>query len=89
MGELIRLEEIDREYRRSRVRLAERAHLERAVALMKQNLASAADALRHETDPGAQMEMLATVDKLSSMVRYGLRMLADGRDNRAGAAEER
>ena len=36
MGELIRLEEIDREYRRTRTRLAERAHLARAVAVMKE-----------------------------------------------------
>ena len=40
MGEVIRLEEIDRERRRSRARVAERAHLERAVALLRENLAS-------------------------------------------------
>jgi hypothetical protein len=89
MGELIRLEEIDREYRRTRTRLAERAHLERAVALMKENLASAAEALRREANPTTQTELLSKVDKLSAMVRYGLRMLADGRDDRPDAAERR
>jgi hypothetical protein len=34
MGEVVRLEEIDRERRRSRARVAERAHLERAIALL-------------------------------------------------------
>jgi len=89
MGELIRLEEIDREYRRTRTRLAERAHLERAVALMKENLASAAEALRREANTTTQTELLSKVDKLSAMVRYGLRMLADGRDDRPDAAERR
>ena len=34
MGEVIHLQEIDRERRRSRARVAERAHLEGAVALL-------------------------------------------------------
>ena len=89
MGELIRLEEIDREYRRTRTRLAERAHLARAVAVMKENLASAAEALRRETDAAGQAELLGKVDRLSAMVRYGLRMLADGHDGPEDAAERR
>ncbi len=75
MGEVIRLEEIDRERRRSRARVAERAHLERAVALLKQNLASAAEALRDVPDAAAQTELLGRIERFAAMIRYGLRML--------------
>ena len=76
MGELIRLEEIDQERRRSRARVAERVHLERAVAILRENLASAADALR-DAPAGDQAELLGQVEKLAAMVRYGLRMLGE------------
>jgi hypothetical protein len=52
MGEVIRLEEIDRERRRTRARVAERAHLESAVAVLKENLAATAQELRDA--PGAR-----------------------------------
>jgi hypothetical protein len=77
MGEVIRLEEIDRERRRSRARVAERAHLERAVALLKQNLASAAEALRAAPDAAAQTELLGRIERFAAMIRYGLRMLGE------------
>jgi uncharacterized membrane protein YccC len=77
MGEVIRLEEIDRERRRSRARVAERAHLERAVALLRENLASAAEALRDTPDPPAQAELLGRVERFAAMIRYGLRMLGE------------
>ena len=89
MGELIRLEEIDREYRRTRNRLAQRADLARAVAVMKESLASAAEALRRETDAAGERELLRKVDRLSAMVRYGLRMLADGHGDPEDAAGKR
>jgi hypothetical protein len=93
MGEVIRLEEIDRERRRSRARLGERAHLERAVALLRENLAAAADELRdtpnapsHQAqahDTRAQLELLERIERFAAMIRYGLRMLgeAPGGDN--------
>jgi hypothetical protein len=77
MGEVIRLEEVDRERRRSRARVAERAHLERAVALLKQNLASAAEALRDVPDAAAQTELLGRIERFAAMIRYGLRMLGE------------
>jgi hypothetical protein len=77
MGEVIRLEEIDRERRRSRARVAERAHLERAVALLRQNLASAAEALRDAPDAPAQTELLGRIERFAAMIRYGLRMLGE------------
>ena len=77
MGELIRLEELDRERRRSRARVAERAHLERAVAVLRENLAAAATALRDAPDARAQTELLGRIERLAAMIRYGMRMLGD------------
>jgi hypothetical protein len=77
MGEVIRLEEIDRERRRSRARVAERAHLERAVALLRENLATAAEALRDTPDAQVQTELLGRVERFAAMIRYGLRMLGE------------
>jgi uncharacterized membrane protein YccC len=83
MGEVIRLEEIDRERRRSRARVGERAHLERAVALLRENLAAAADELRDGPRPPEQVELLERIERFAAMIRYGLRMLgeAPGGDN--------
>jgi hypothetical protein len=80
MGEVIRLEEIDRERRRSRARVAERAHLERAVALLRQNLASVAEALRDAPDAPAQTELLGRIERFAAMIRYGLRILGEAPD---------
>jgi hypothetical protein len=77
MGEVIRLEEIDRERRRSRTRVAERAHLERAVALLRENLAAAAEALRDEPPPPAQIDLLGRIERFTELIRYGLRMLGE------------
>ena len=82
MGEVIRLEEIDRERRRSRARVAERAHLERAVALLRENLAAAAEALRDAPaapaqQAHAQIELLGRIERFAAMIRYGLRMLGE------------
>jgi uncharacterized membrane protein YccC len=76
MGELIRLQEIDQARRRSRARVAERVHLERAVAVLRENLAAAAEALR-DAPAADQAALLGQVEKLAAMVRYGLRMLGE------------
>jgi type II secretory pathway component PulJ len=77
MGEVIRLEEIDRERRRSRTRVAERAHLERAVALLRENLAGAAEALRDAPQAPEQIELLGRIERFTALIRYGLRMLGE------------
>jgi hypothetical protein len=79
MGELIHLQEIDQERRRNRARVRERVHLERAVTILRENLASAAEALR-DAPVGEQAELLSQVEKLTAMVRYGLRMLGETLD---------
>ncbi|HEY2524280.1 MAG TPA: hypothetical protein VGI29_04420 [Candidatus Binataceae bacterium] len=75
MGEVIRLEELDRERRRTRARVAERAHLERAVAMLRENLAAAAAALRDAPDARMQTELLGRIERFAAMIRYGMRML--------------
>lgn len=77
MGEVIRLEEIDRERRRTRARVAERAQLERAVAVLRENLATAAGALRDAPSAAVQAELLGRIERLAAMIRYGLRMLGE------------
>jgi hypothetical protein len=77
MGEVIRLEEIDRERRRSRARVAERAHLEHAIGLLRENLANSAEALRDAPDAPAQIELLGRIERFTSLIRYGLRMLGE------------
>jgi len=57
--------------------VAERAHLERAVALLRENLASAAEALRDAPDVPAQAELLGRIERFATMIRYGLRMLGE------------
>jgi hypothetical protein len=77
MGEVIRLEEIDRERRRNRARVAERVHLERAVELLKENLVAAAEALRDTQQAPTQTELLGRIERFTAMIRYGLRMLGE------------
>jgi hypothetical protein len=74
MGQVIRLAEIDHERRRSRARVAERDELERAVAILGENLAATAVALR-EAPIAERAELLCRIEKLAAMMRYGLRML--------------
>ncbi|HLK86943.1 MAG TPA: hypothetical protein VKT27_10600 [Candidatus Binataceae bacterium] len=89
MGEVIRLEEIDRARARRRVRAAEREHLERAVGVLRDNLAAAAAALRDTSDPARQAEMLARVERLAAMVRYGMRMLGEAPEDGTGSSASR
>jgi len=79
MAEIIQLREILAERRRGRARSAERASLEQAVALLKQNLSSAAALL---SDAPARDAIVITerIEKLAAILRYGLQMLSDGAD---------
>lgn len=81
MGEVIHLEEIDRERRRSRARVAEREHLERAVGVLKENLVAAAETLRNTPQTSPQAELLGRIERFAAMIRYGLRMLGETPDD--------
>ena len=79
MAEIIDFAEILAARRKSRARVPEREHLERAVQLMRENLAAVAaelaDAPRDE-----RAELLTRVERLAAMIRYGMRMLGETAD---------
>ena len=74
MAEIIDFAEIHEARRKARARVPERENLERAVQVMRENLAAVAaqlvDAPREE-----QAELLTRIERLASMIRYGMRML--------------
>jgi len=76
MAEIIDFAEIQEARRKARARIPERENLERAVQLMRENLAvvaaELADAPREE-----QAELLTRIERLAAMIRYGMRMLGD------------
>ncbi len=80
MAEIIQLREILAERRRGRARSAERESLERAIVILKQNLATAA-ALLNDAPARDALVIAERVEKLAAMVRYGLQMLSDGAEN--------
>jgi hypothetical protein len=84
MAEIIDFEEIQQARRKARARIPERENLERAVQLMRENLAvvaaELADAPRDE-----QLELLTRIERLAAMIRYGMRMLGDADNARSNA----
>jgi hypothetical protein len=77
MAEIIDFVEALAERRRSRPPTQE--DLERAVEVLKASLAAAAQSLADATSD-EQFELLGRVEKLTAMVRYGLRMLGHSDD---------
>jgi hypothetical protein len=87
MAEIIQLWEFQQARRRVERRNGEQ-HLERALALMRDNLADAADDLRDAPAP-QQLELLNRIDHLTSMIRYGMRMLSETEDSGESTTGER
>ena len=90
MAEIIQLAEIQAARRRAERRHCELQNLERALAIMRENLAVAADRLR-DAPAAEQPELLDRVEHLAAMIRYGMRMMgeASGSDNAAGEGSNR
>jgi hypothetical protein len=84
MAEIIDLAEIQAQRRKARARIPERESLERAVQLMRENLAAAA-AEMVDAPHDAQDELLTRVQRLAVMIRYGMRMLAEPDDAQSNA----
>ncbi len=90
MAEIIQLWEFQQARRRAERRNGENRSLERALAIMRDNLADVADDLRDA--PGAeQAELLNRIEQLTAMIRYGMRMLSDAGepDEAAGGGPDR
>ncbi len=79
MAEIIQLWEFQQARRRTARRNDEQQNLERALALMRDNLADAADDLR-EAPPSQRAELLNRIEQLTAMIRYGMRMLSEADD---------
>jgi len=76
MAQIIRFSEIQAARDRSVRQARDRESLERAVTLLKESLAAAAEQLR-DASAAEQTELLERVENLAAMVRYGLRMLGE------------
>jgi hypothetical protein len=84
MAEIIHLHDVQAARERARRRAAGSRSLERAAAILRENLAAAAIRLRDAT-PAEQPELLERVEKLAAMVRYAIRMIDS--DSGDGSAE--
>jgi hypothetical protein len=76
MAEIIDFEEIQQARRKARARIPERESLERALQLMRENLAMVAAQLADAPREDAP-ELLTRVERLAAMIRYGMRMLGE------------
>jgi len=79
MGEIIQILEFQAARRRSARRDREQQSLDCALAIMRENLAVAADDLR-TASAAAQPELLDRIEQLTMLIRYGMRMLIDASD---------
>ncbi|MGH7917240.1 MAG: hypothetical protein ACREQE_07205 [Candidatus Binataceae bacterium] len=73
MGEIIQLRERQQAREREQHRARGARSLDRAVALLRDNLAVAAGQLR-DASPSERPELLERVERLTALVRYGMRM---------------
>jgi hypothetical protein len=76
MAEIIKFAEIQEARRRARARGPERENLERALQVIRENLAAVAAELAHAPRV-EQAELITRVERLVAMIRYGMRMLGE------------
>lgn len=82
MGEVIELREMQAARERAHRRRAEHQDLQRAVVIIRDSLAAAAEQVRVAPED-EQAELLDRVENLVEMIRYGMRMMADDPDRTA------
>jgi|SRR5579863_4872684 len=76
MAEIIQIWEFQAARRRAARRHCEQHSLERALDIMRENLAAAAGDLR-DAPVAAQPELLDRIERLTALIRYGMRMVGD------------
>src|SRR5947207_7555347 len=76
MAEVIHIRDLQAARDRSHRRAADQQGIERALVLMRESLADAAEALK-SAPASEQTELLDRVEKLSGMIRYGLLMASE------------
>jgi hypothetical protein len=79
MAEIIDFAEIQEARRKARARIPQRENLERAVQLMRENLAAVAVEMA-EAQHEQQAELLTRIERLAALIRYGMRMLGENVD---------
>ncbi|HEY6417830.1 MAG TPA: hypothetical protein VIX59_02410 [Candidatus Binataceae bacterium] len=79
MAQIIDFAEIQAARRRPAGRAAERDSLERAVQVLRENLAATATLLV-DAAPAEHEELLRRVEHFTALIRYGMRMLGYGGD---------
>ncbi|MBV8055083.1 MAG: hypothetical protein JO071_07570 [Deltaproteobacteria bacterium] len=76
MGDVIQIRDLQAARERAHRRACDHQSIERALGLMRENLAWAAEQLR--TAPiDAHPELLDRIEKLAEMIRYGMMMLGE------------
>jgi hypothetical protein len=76
MAQIILFAEIQEARRKSRARNPQHESLERAVQVMRLNLAAAGGELI-DAPLSDQPDLLIRIEQLAAMIRYGMRMLGD------------
>jgi hypothetical protein len=79
MAEIINLAEIQEARRKARARGPERENLERALGLMRENLAAVASELVNAPQV-EHRELIMRIKRLLLMIHYGMRMLGETPD---------
>jgi hypothetical protein len=74
MAEIIQLREFQAARERAQRQFSEQQNLERAAAIMRENLAAVAERLK-TAHVDQQPELLDRVESLAAMIRYAMRML--------------
>ena len=85
MAEIINLAEIQEARRKARARGPERENLERALGLMRENLAAVAAELVNAPQI-EHAELITRIERLLAMIRYGMRMLGETPDSGSRAS---
>ena len=80
MAEIIQLWELQAARRRAERRHRDEQSLERAIALMRENLATAAVDLC-DAPAASQTELLERIEQLTALIRYAMRMVGDSARN--------
>jgi hypothetical protein len=82
MAEIIQLREFQLARERAQRHFSEQQNLERAVAIMRENLAVVAERLK-TAHIDEQPELLDRVESLAAIIRYAIRMLGEAAQNSA------
>ncbi|MBV8453090.1 MAG: hypothetical protein JOZ29_12590 [Deltaproteobacteria bacterium] len=76
MGDVIQIRDLQAARERAHRRACDHQSIERALGLMRENLAWAAEQLRR-APIDAHPELLDRIEKLAEMIRYGMMMLGE------------